>query len=149
MKGTLITIAGSKIETQEPCACAPGTNISVKNLFFNIPARRKFLKSDNTETRHIISEFQKVALAHPGIRFTLIGNDNEIYSLPSGNHRQRIVALFGKPINQHLVPVSTETTLVKISGFIGKPEAARKSPGEQFFFVNNRFIEAPLLSTGL
>ncbi len=141
--GTYISIAGSKIETQEPCGCAPGTNITVKNLFFNIPARRKFLKSDNTETRHIISEFQKVAMAHPNIRFTLISNDNEIYALPSGNHRQRIVSLFGKPLNQHLVPVSTETTLVRIAGFIGKPEAARKSPGEQFFFVNNRYMRHP------
>jgi len=143
--GTLIEINNSRVIRQEPCSCAAGSVFSVKNLFYNVPARRKFLKSDNTEFRHIITEFQRVALAHPEIKFTLIHNDQEIYRLPSGNHRQRIVALFGKHYNQNLVTVETNTTIVSISGFAGKPENARRSAGEQFFFVNNRFIRHPYL----
>ncbi len=143
--GTLIEINNSRVIRQEPCSCAAGSVFSVKNLFYNVPARRKFLKSDNTEFRHIITEFQRVALAHPEIKFTLIHNDQEIYRLPAGNHRQRIVALFGKHYNQNLVTVETKTTIVSISGFAGKPENARRSAGEQFFFVNNRFIRHPYL----
>jgi DNA mismatch repair protein MutL len=143
--GTLIEINNSRVIRQEPCSCAAGSVFSVKNLFYNVPARRKFLKSDNTEFRHIITEFQRVALAHPEIKFTLIHNDQEIYRLPSGNRRQRIVALFGKHYNQNLVTVETNTTIVSISGFAGKPENARRSAGEQFFFVNNRFIRHPYL----
>lgn len=143
--GTFIEIANSRVTRQEPCSCPPGSVFSVKNLFFNVPARRKFLKSDNTELRHIISEFQRIALPHPDIRFTLIHNDQEIYRLPAGNHRQRIVALFGKHYNQNLVTVETATTIVTINGFVGKPENARRSAGEQFFFVNNRFIRHPYL----
>jgi DNA mismatch repair protein MutL len=141
--GTLVVISGSKVEAQEPCSCPAGSNFLVKNLFFNIPARRKFLKSDNTEIRHIINEFQKVSIAHPDIRFTLHHNDNEIYNLCQGNIRQRIIGLFGKQINQDLIPVSTETSLVIIKGFIGKPDNARRTYGEQFFFVNNRFMKHP------
>lgn len=141
--GTLLVINGSKVETQEPCSCAAGSNFSVKNLFFNIPARRKFLKSDNTEMRHIINEFQKIVIAHPGIRFSLIHNDSEIYNLPQGNSRQRIIGVFGRQINNDLITLDTTTTLITITGFIGKPENARRTYGEQFFFVNNRFMKHP------
>jgi len=147
--GTLIEINNSRVITQEPCSCAIGSVFSVKNLFYNVPARRKFLKSDNTEFRHIITEFQRVTLSHPEIRFILIHNDQEIYRLPAGNHRQRIVALFGKHYNQNLVPVETVTTIISISGFAGKPENARRSAGEQFFFINNRFIRHPYLHRAL
>ena len=141
--GTLIIISGSRVESQEPCSCPEGSSFSVKNLFFNIPARRKFLKSDNTEMRHIVNEFQKIVLAHPDIRFSLYHNDSEVYNLHSGNLRQRIVGVFGKQINQELITIDTETTLVSIKGFIGKPETARRTYGEQFFFVNNRFMKHP------
>jgi DNA mismatch repair protein MutL len=141
--GTLIEINGSKIVRHEPCSCQQGSVFTVKNLFYNIPARRKFLKSDATEFRHILSEFQKTAIAHPSIRFSLFHNDTEIYSLQPGNLRQRIVGLFGKAANQDLIDIETDTSLVKISGFVGKPENARRSSGEQFFFANNRFMRHP------
>ena len=143
--GTLVEINNSRVTRQEPCSCAAGSVFSVRNLFFNVPARRKFLKSDTTEFRHIITEFQRVSLAHPEIRFNLTHNDQEIYRLPAGNHRQRIVGLFGKHYNQNLVSVETSTSIVTVSGFAGKPENARRSAGEQFFFVNNRFIRHPYL----
>jgi DNA mismatch repair protein MutL len=141
--GIVVVISGSKVETQEPCSCPVGSSFSVKNLFFNIPARRKFLKSDNTEIRHIVNEFQKIVLAHPDIKFSLHHNDNEIYNLISGNIRQRIVGVFGKQINQDLITIETDTSLINIKGFIGKPENARRTYGEQFFFVNNRFMKHP------
>jgi DNA mismatch repair protein MutL len=141
--GIMVGINGSKVETQEPCSCPVGSSFSVKNLFFNIPARRKFLKSDNTEIRHIVNEFQKIALAHPDIRFSLHHNDCEIYNLVACNLRQRIIGVFGKQINQDLITLETETTLINIKGFIGKPENARRTYGEQFFFVNNRFMKHP------
>ena len=141
--GILVAINGSKVETQEPCSCPKGSSFSVKNLFFNIPARRKFLKSDNTEIRHIINEFQKIVIAHPDIRFSLHHNDSEIYNLAAGNTRQRIIGVFGKQINQDLITLETETSLIIIKGFIGKPENARRTYGEQFFFVNNRFMKHP------
>ncbi|HEX2970147.1 MAG TPA: DNA mismatch repair endonuclease MutL [Bacteroidales bacterium] len=141
--GIIIEINGSKVEKQEPCSCPAGSSFSVKNLFFNIPARRKFLKSDNTEIRHIINEFQKIVLAHPEIKFSLYHNDTEIYNLPSTVLRQRIVGVFGKQINQDLITVDTETSLIIIHGFIGKPENARRTYGEQFFFVNQRFMKHP------
>lgn len=131
----------STITTQEPTATPEGTSIAVKNIFFNIPARRKFLKSNTVETRHIIDEFQRVALVHPEISFVFINNDNEVYHLESGTFRQRIVAIFGKNYNERLVPIEEDTDIVKISGFIGKPEFAKKTRGEQFFFVNDRFIK--------
>ncbi len=143
--GTLLEISGSQVLRQEPCSSPVGSVFSVRNLFYNVPARRKFLKKDTTEFRHIITEFQRVALAHPAIRFTLTHNDQEVYRLAEGNHRQRIVALFGKHFNQNLVTVSTATTIVEVTGFAGKPENARRSAGEQFFFVNNRFIRHPYL----
>jgi DNA mismatch repair protein MutL len=141
--GTRIVINGSKVEAQEPCSCPAGSSFSVKNLFYNIPARRKFLKSDNTELRHIVTEFQKIVLAHPDVKFSLYNNDSEIYNLVPGNLRQRVVAVFGKQINQDLITLDTETTLITIRGFIGKPENAKRTYGEQFFFVNNRFMKHP------
>lgn len=141
--GTLVIINGSKVEAQDICSCPEGSSFSVKSLFYNIPARRKFLKSDNTEIRHIIGEFQKVALAHPEIMFSLYHNDSEIYNLQEGNLRQRAIGIFGKSIGQDLISLDTETSLVKIGGFIGKPENARRTFGEQFFFVNNRFMKHP------
>jgi DNA mismatch repair protein MutL len=141
--GILVVVNGSKVETQEPCSCPAGSSFSVKNLFFNIPARRKFLKSDNTEIRHIVNEFQKIVLAHPDIRFSLHHNDSEIYNLVAANLRQRIIGVFGKQINQDLITLETETSLIAIKGFIGKPENARRTYGEQFFFVNNRFMKHP------
>lgn len=143
--GTLVEINNSRVTKQEPCSCAVGAVFSVRNLFYNVPARRKFLKSDTTEFRHIITEFQRVAMAHPQIKFNLTHNDQEIYRLQSGNNRQRIVGLFGKHYNQNLVTVETSTTIVNVSGFAGKPENARRSAGEQFFFINNRFIRHPYL----
>ena len=141
--GTVLILNGSRVEKQEPCSCPEGSGFSVKNLFFNIPARRKFLKSDNTEMRHIITEFQKIVIAHPGIRFLLSHNDSEIYTLGTGNLRQRIIGVFGKQINNDLITLETSTTLINIKGFIGKPENARRTYGEQFFFVNNRFMKHP------
>lgn len=144
--GTCIKIEGSEVSSQEACVTPQGTCISVKNLFYNIPARRNFLKSDNVETRHIIDEFQRVALAHPGISFSLTHNGNELFQLPPTNNRQRITNIFGGKTNEKLVPVEEDTEIVKISGFVGKPEFAKKSRGEQFFFVNNRFIKSPYLN---
>jgi DNA mismatch repair protein MutL len=141
--GTFIAISGSRVEKQEQVACPEGTTVAVKNLFYNVPARRKFLKTENTELRHIINEFERVAIAHPAIRFSLINNEREIFNLQAANQRQRIIALFGKNINHSLVNIETETTLITITGFIGKPEFARKTFGEQYFFVNNRFMRHP------
>ncbi|MGB0805534.1 MAG: DNA mismatch repair endonuclease MutL [Salibacteraceae bacterium] len=143
--GTLIEINGGKIETQEPNACPRGTQIAVKNLFYNVPARRKFLKSDNVEMRHIIDQFERVAIAHPAIKFTLTHNGSEVFILPEGNMRQRLIGVFGRKYNEKLVPLEQETPLVNISGFVLKPEAAKKTRGEQFFFVNDRFIKSPYL----
>ena len=144
--GTLIKIEGSTVVTQEPVSSPKGTSIAVKNLFFNIPARRNFLKSNTIETRHIIDEFQRVALAHPNISFLFHHNENEMYNLIPGNLRQRIVAILGKKTNEKLVPINEKTPVVEISGFVAKPEFAKKKRGEQFFFVNNRFIKNSYLN---
>jgi|WetSurMetagenome_2_1015567.scaffolds.fasta_scaffold04890_5 DNA mismatch repair protein MutL len=141
--GTEILISGSVVESQEPVTCSAGTSINIRNLFFNIPARRKFLKTNNSELKHIIYEFQRVALANADIEFILEHNEEELYNLPRTNLKQRIVHVFGKSINQNLTNIDTETSIVKINGFIGKPEYARRTPGEQFFFVNNRFMKHP------
>ncbi|WP_339699055.1 DNA mismatch repair endonuclease MutL [uncultured Marixanthomonas sp.] len=143
--GTKITIEGSEVTEQEPEVVAKGTTISVKNLFYNIPARRNFLKSNNVETRHIIDEFHRVALAHPQVEFNMLHNGSNVFNLPSSNERQRIVNIFGNKMNEKLVPVSEETEILKIEGFVIKPEYAKKSRGEQFFFVNNRFIKSSYL----
>lgn len=144
--GTRIEIEGSTIKNQEVCAAPKGTSIAVKNLFFNIPARRNFLKSDAVELRHVIDEFQRVALAHEAIAFVLYHNDSELFNLPKTNKRQRIVGVFGPKTNEKLVPVSEETEIVNIDGFIIKPEFSKKTKGEQFFFVNDRFIKHPYLN---
>ena len=143
--GTYLKIEGSKIVTQEVAATAKGTSIAVKHLFFNIPARRNFLKSNQVELRHIIDEFQRVALAHANINLQMFHNGSEHFNLPSANFRKRIVHVFGKKMNERLVPVTEETQVIKISGFIVKPEFAKKSRGEQFFFANGRFIKSPYL----
>ena len=144
--GTAIVIEGSKVSSQEVCATPPGTSIAVKNLFFNIPARRNFLKSNTVELRHIIDEFQRVALAHAHIAFALYHNDGELFNLPESNRKQRIVGVFGGKTQEKLVPVTEETDLVKISGYVVKPEFAKRTRGEQFFFVNDRFIKSAYLN---
>ena len=143
--GTRILIEASELKAQEPCQSAPGTTIKVSNLFYNVPARRNFLKSNASEMRHILDEFQRLALANTNVFFSLHHNGNEVYHLPPGNLRQRIVNIFGNNINAKLVPVKEETDVTTITGFIGKPEAARKTRGEQLFFVNGRFIKSGYL----
>ncbi len=139
--GSFICIAASEIKSQELVNTSQGTNIIVKNLFYNIPARRKFLKSDTTELRNITTEFSRIALTCPHIAFTLIHNGSTIYQLPASNLRQRIIHIFGKNINSKLIPIQCETELTQITGFICSPQQARKTYGEQFFFVNNRFMK--------
>lgn len=139
--GTKIEIEGSKITVQEPVQTKDGTSIAIKNLFFNIPARRNFLKSIQVETRHIIDEFERVALTHPEVTFQMINNGSETFNLPVGTLRQRIVGVFGKNFNQKLVPLDEKTSIMNLTGFIGKPDFAKKTRGEQFFFVNKRFIK--------
>lgn len=139
--GTGIRIEGSVVQNQDFCQTAAGTIISVKNLFFNIPARRNFLKSDQVEFKHIVDEFERVALAHPDVAFQLINKQHTVFDLHPGKLRQRIAAVLGKKFNERLVPVNEQTDVVKLSGFVIKPEFARKTRGEQFFFVNNRFIK--------
>ncbi|MBA7536433.1 DNA mismatch repair protein MutL [subsurface metagenome] len=141
--GTEISIDASVLKYQEPVSCALGCNIQVKNLFFNVPARRKFLKSNTTELKHIINEFQHIVLAHPEINFTLRHNDADVYQLAVTNTRQRIIHVFGRQINSNLNKLETETSLLNIAGFVGKPEGARKTTGEQFFFVNRRYMRHP------
>lgn len=143
--GHHIVIEGSKFVSQEMAVLPKGTSFSVKNLFFNIPARRNFLKSDIVEHRHIVDEFQRVALAHPNIYFTFYHNGSELFNLPPLNSRQRIVNIFSGKTNEKLVPVQEMTEIVSIQGFVSKPEFAKKSRGEQFFFVNNRYIKSGYL----
>lgn len=143
--GTKLCIEGSVVTSQDAEVVPKGTTISVKNLFYNIPARRNFLKSNNVEMRHIIDEFHRVAIAHPQVAFTLMHNGSTVFNLPESNSRQRITNIFGGKTNEKLVPVSEETDVVKVSGFVLKPQFAKKSRGEQFFFVNDRFIKSPYL----
>lgn len=138
--GTWLVVEGSDVKKQEPVATEKGTSISIKNLFFNIPARRNFLKPNGVEMSHITEEFTRLALAHPHISFSLIQHDELLFDLPSGKLSQRIVNLFGKNYQSQLAPVQEETTLIKISGYIGRPELAKKKRGEQYIFVNHRFI---------
>lgn len=138
--GTQVIIEGAEVLSQEPCQTPAGTSISVKNLFYNVPARRNFLRSNPVEMRHIIEEFQRIALAHPDIFFSLTHNDMEIFHLKPGKLRQRIVSIFGSGYNERLVPVNEQSGVVKILGYIGKPDFARRTRGEQYFFVNGRFI---------
>lgn len=143
--GTRILVEGGDVTRQEGCAANPGTSIVVKNLFYNVPARRKFLKSDSVEMRHLLDEFQHHALAFEHIHFRFYHNEQEVFNLPAGTVRNRILGIFGKRINEHLVPVEEETNYVKISGYIGKPKLGKKSRGEQFLFVNHRFIRSSYL----
>ena len=144
--GSHLKLEGNEVISQEVCQCKEGTQISVKDLFFNIPARRNFLKSNAVEYRHILEEFSRVALANPSIGMSLVNDGNEVHRLPSSNFRQRIVNLYGPKYNQRLVPVEEHTDIVKISGFIGKPEYAKRTRGEQYFFVNGRFIKNAYLN---
>lgn len=144
--GTFILIEGSEVKKQEGVACNQGTSIVVKNLFYNIPARRNFLKSNPVETRHIFDEFTRAALAHPEIAFTLHNNNEEVYNLRAGDLAQRIQQLFSYKTGEHLLSAYEETTIATIKGFVGKPEHAKKTRGEQFFFVNNRFIKDAYLN---
>ena len=144
--GSTIIIEGSEVKSQEVVVTPKGTSLSVKHLFFNIPARRNFLKSNTVELRHIIDEFHRVALAHPSISFSMFSNGSETFNLPESNYRQRIVNIFGTKTNEKLVPVEEATEVLTISGFVGKPEFAKKSRNEQFFFVNNRFIKSAYLN---
>ena len=143
--GHHLVMEGSKLVSQELSVLPKGTSFAIKNLFFNIPARRNFLKSDTVEHRHIVDEFQRVALAHPSIYFTFYHNGSELFNLPPSNSRQRIVNVFSGKTNEKLVPVEETTEIVTIKGFVGKPEFAKKSRGEQFFFVNNRYIKSGYL----
>ncbi len=139
--GTLIRIEGSEIKIQESVATLPGTNLLVKNLFFNVPARRNFLKSNSVEMRHVLDEFQRVALAHPEVGFSLYHNDVEVYNLYAGKLVRRVVDMFGKNYREQLVFCQEDTSYVSVRGYIGKPEFARKTRGEQYFFVNERYIK--------
>ena len=143
--GTKIQVEASVVTVQEGCQCPVGTSIIVRNLFYNVPARRKFLKSDPVEMRHMLDEFHHLALAFENIQFKLYHNDEEIYSLPTGTLRNRIMGIFGKKINEFLVPVEEETNYVNFSGYIGKPKIGKKSRGEQFLFVNRRYIRSAYL----
>lgn len=147
--GSQLIIEATEVKKQEPCAAPVGTNIMVKNLFFNVPARRHFLKSNTTEYRHIVDEFTRVALAHPQIAFRLWHNGAEQYHLEAGNLKTRIKGLLGNSYEKNLVPVEENTEFLNISGFIGKPEAATRTRGMQFFFINNRFIRSPYLHHAL
>ncbi|MDR1348663.1 MAG: DNA mismatch repair endonuclease MutL [Prevotellaceae bacterium] len=140
--GTQIIINASTLVSQETVSCSAGSSFSIRNLFFNVPARRKFLKSDNAELKHVITEFQRVALCNPNIEFTLASNGTTIYNLPKVNIRQRIAGIFGKSTGNNLLPVQIDTSIVKIEGYISKPEQTRKTMGEQFFFANSRFFKS-------
>lgn len=144
--GTTILMEGSEVKEQEPCSTSKGTSFSIKNLFYNVPARRNFLKSNPVEIKHIIDEFQRVALVHADINFSMYNNGNEVFNLKKGSFRQRIVGMFGEKYNQKLVPVAEDTDLVTIDGFVSKPEFAKKTRGEQYFFVNDRFIKSAYLN---
>jgi DNA mismatch repair protein MutL len=139
--GTLIRIDGSEIKTQETVAAPKGTNLSVKNLFFNVPARRNFLKSNSVEMRHVLDEFQRVALAHPEVALTLHHNDTEVFNLQPAKLVKRIIDIYGKSYREQLAYCQENTSYINVKGYIGKPEFARKTRGEQFFFVNDRFIK--------
>ena len=141
--GTALTIAGSRFVSQEPVQCPVGCNFTISNLFYNVPVRRKFLKSNTTELNNIVTAFERIALVYPDVAFTLYNNQSELYNLKAGGLRQRIVDVIGKKINQHLLPIDIDTTMCKITGFVGKPESARKKGARQFFFVNGRYMKHP------
>ena len=141
--GSVLTIEGSNFTGQEPCSCPVGSNFMVENLFYNVPVRRKFLKSNTTELNNIVTAFERIVLVNPGVAFTLHNNGSELYNLKACGVRQRIVDVFGKKINQTLLPINVDTTMCRISGFVAKPEAARKKGARQYFFVNGRYMKHP------
>lgn len=141
--GTLIQISGSKVETQEPVMCPVGSNFSVKNLFFNMPARRKYLKSNQTELNNVVSDFLRIALVHPEVSFMLYNNGVEMFNFPQSSLRQRIVDAFGKKLNSELLPLEVETSIASVAGYVGKPESSKKKGVHQFFFVNGRYMRHP------
>lgn len=141
--GTCLRIEGSRFVEQKPCACPVGSDFNVQNIFYNVPARRKFLKSDTTERNNIITAFQRIALVYPAVSFALYNNDVEVFSLQVGTLKQRIVEIFGKKMNQDLLPISLDTSLCRIEGFVGKPESAHKKGVHQYFFANKRFMKHP------
>lgn len=141
--GTMITISGSKVEREEPVACPVGSNFSVNNIFFNVPARRKFLKSNQTELSNVVADFQRIVLVHPDVSFSLFNNGVEMYDLPKSSVKQRIIDVFGKKLNADLLPIEVETSLVHISGYVGKPESSKKKNAHQYFFVNGRYMRHP------
>lgn len=143
---TLLKIKSSEVVEQSYCQAEPGTSVAVKNLFFNVPARRKFLKTDSVELKYILEEFKHIALAYPQIRFRVVHNDNELYNLSAGNPKKRMISLFRKSYEDKLVRVEEDTDIIKINGFVGSPEIARKQKGEQYLYVNNRFIKSPYLN---
>lgn len=141
--GSFIRISGSKIELQEPVACPSGCNFAVKNLFYNVPARRKFLKTNQTELSNVIADFERIVLVYPNIHFSLHNNGSEIFDLPKTTMKQRILDVFGKKINSELLPIEAETSLVSVSGYVAKPECSRKKGAKQYFFVNGRYMRHP------
>ncbi len=147
--GTHLVIEGSRVKRQEPCSAPSGCNIKVENIFFNVPARRKFLKTNSTELSNIISAFERIALVYPQIEFTLTSNGEDLFVLHSGNSHQRIAEIFGKRLSQNLLPVDISTSLCKVSGFVGKPEAAKKKGAQQFLFVNGRFMKHPYFAKAI
>lgn len=147
--GTSICIEGSKLVSQEAISCPIGANFAVKNLFFNIPARRKFLKSNQTELSNILTEFERIALAHPEVKFTIHSAQSVLMDLPQGNFRQRIVSIFGRKIDAQLVPIHTDTTLAKIKGFVGTPTASKKKNAHQYMFVNGRYMRHPYFAKAI
>lgn len=147
--GVSITIEGSRITSQEPISCPAGANFAVRNLFYNIPVRRKFLKGNHTELTNILSEFERIAIAHPDVAFTLSHNGQQMLNLPAGNFHQRVLGLFGKRIDSKLLPVQTDTELVRISGFVGTPESAKKKGAHQFFITNSRYMRHPYFAKAI
>lgn len=141
--GTALSVAASSVESQEAVSCPKGSNFVVRNLFFNVPARRKFLKSNQTELSNILTEFERIVLVNPGVAFTLHHNEAEMFNLPVSSLRQRIISVFGKKLNQQLFAVKVSTSMIKISGYVGAPESARKKGAHQYFFVNNRYMRHP------
>ncbi|MDR1170084.1 MAG: DNA mismatch repair endonuclease MutL [Prevotellaceae bacterium] len=143
--GVRLLISASKVLSSEPVQCAVGSGFSIKNLFYNIPARRKFLKTDASELKQIINEFQRIAICNPDVAFVFTNNGTQLYNLPAGNLKQRLTGIFGKNIAGSLIDVNIETSIIKVSGFIGRADKAKKTSGEQFFFVNNRFFRSPYM----
>lgn len=147
--GTHLSISGSRVVAQEPVSCPVGSNFSVENLFFNVPVRRKFLKSNTTELNNILSAFERIVLVYPEVSFTFHNNGVEVFNLKASNTHQRIIDVFGKKINQELLPISVDTTVCRISGFVGKPESARKKGAHQYFFVNGRYMKHGFFHKGV